>query len=747
MIERITNHPIWVLIFSLIVALPFVIHAPKVKTVDNVDYFTLENDPDVQFYDAFKDVFGNDEFFVIAYEKEDLFTRENLELLKALTVAFENLDEIREVRSLANVNDTIGENDYFIVAPFLDSIPEESEALQQMRRSALSNPLYVKNLISTEGDVAAIVISVYEKPDDPGYRKRVIEQCQRVLERFSDRTGKVYMSGWTTTNLYLSQYMKKDVATFIPVTYLFITLAVFFFFRSIQLTLIAVINISVCMGATMGLFYLFDMTLNNVTSIVPPVVMALALCDTVHIFSHLDGDLLERLGSKKKTLTHLLKNLLAPCFLTTLTTAVGFASLMVSDIPPIKDFARIASIGMIFEFLFSFSLLPALLLIFGKKKNLFVRAGNSGIYPILIKIISLVTSRHKLILLVGLLSVVFSLWAISLVKVETNLLHYFKPGTPVRMDTAFVEEHLSGINTLDISLLSNSENSFKSPEALRLIEKVQAFINTLDGVDKTMSFVDFIKDMNASFHNERPEYYIIPDSHELIAQYLLMYDSDDIDDFVNDTYDRSRIAVRVAVHSTLQQKQILSKIQSFLGTLDQGEMDIQVTGRIVQDVNTINAIVKGQVVSLGLATGVIAVIMLFVFRSIKLGLLSLLPNLFPIVINFGIMGVFGVALNEATALIAAVSLGIAVDDTIHFLIQYQRNKKNGVGMLENIEDVIKRKGTAILLSSLILSIGFGVMAFSRFVPTMHFGILSAVIMLSAVVADLLLLPAMLMMKR
>lgn len=739
--DKITRHKLLFLIISLLISLPFLVHLPQIKTVDNVDYFTLENDPDIQFNDEMKKIFGNDEFFVIAFKKENIFTNDNLTLLKEITDKLERIEEIREIKSLANVYDTIGENDFFIVQKFLEKIPDQEKDLAKLKASALSNPLYSKNLISSDGKTTAIVVSVYERPDDPGYRRRLIKKCEKVLDKYKERTGKIHMAGWTTTNFYLSQYMKKDIAIFIPVTYIFITLAIFFFFHNIWLTLIAILNISMCMGSTMGLFPIFNITLNNVTTIVPPVVMALALCDTVHIFSHLDRNLINSFATKEKALSHVLKAVLVPCFMTTLTTAVGFLSLYLSDIPPIKDFALVASCGMVFEFFFSFVFLPPLLLLFNERKIFRNKQKSDSINLILEKTVNFIVVNYKRICLLGLIILMVSLWFSSMIRVETNLLDYFKKKSTVRISTAFVENNLAGIGTMDISFSSYLEEAFKSPDKLKIIERIQIYINSLKGVDKTLSFVDFIKDMNQSFHDENPEYLSIPDSKSLISQYLLMNDSEDIKDIINGSFDHTKISVRLSAHSTRDQEKIIEKIAEYIHNLKIKDMEIRITGRAVQDVNTINALVKGQIYSLASAAGIIIIIMFFSLRSFSMGCLSIIPNIFPILLNFGIMGLLKIPLNTATALIAAVAIGIAVDDTIHLLSELKLNLLKGKDMQESLSTSILFKGQAVLLSSLILCIGFGVMVFSRFVPTINFGVLSSVIMITAVIGDILILPS------
>ena len=745
-LDLVTQHHVIFLIASLIFALPFISFAPFVKTVDNVDYFTLEDDPDVEFYNEFKKVFGNDEFFVITFEKEDIFTSKNLTLLKNITEELETIDEVREIKSLANVDDTIGGPDYFEVKEFLQDIPEDGSELAKLKEQAVSNPLYVKNLISPDARTAAIMVSTYDRPDDEDYRKRLIEKCEKILDHYRKDVNNFYLAGWTTTNFSLSQYLKKDMATFIPITYLLIILSIFFFFRNVRLTLLAIANISVCMGCTMGLFSLTGITHNNVTAIVPPLVMALALCDTVHIFSHMKKSVLSKFPDKRKALASVLKRVVMPCFLTTLTTAIGFLSLTISEIPPIREFALLASAGMVFEFIFSFFFLPPLILFFAPEK-IYKDHGKRGMSSFLGHINGLVQSHSRFIVLLSLVVVIIACFFTSKIGVETNLVDFFKKNSPVRTAIDFVEKRLSGVGSLDISLQTEQEDGFKIPANLQAIDTLQQYIKSLKGVDVTISFVDFIKDMNESFHEEDPDYYTIPETRKLVSQYLLLYDSDDIEDFINETYDHARISVRISEHSTAGQENLIANIERFIEKMNHSGINIRITGRAVQDVNTIDALVKGQVYSLTIAAGVIFVIMFLVLKSFAIGCLSLIPNLFPIVLNFGIMGIAGIPLNTATALIAVVALGIAVDDTIHFLSEYREKRAKGITISEALNLAILVKGRAIVLSSLILCIGFGVMVLSRFVPIINFGMLTAIIMISAVIGDLVVLPSVLLLKR
>ncbi len=740
----VCRHPKKFFAISLVIALSFMVFNLFVKTVDNVDYFTIENHPDIVFYDSFKEVFGNDEFFVIAVKSDDLFSKQRLEILREITEKLERLEDAEKVLSIANVDDIIGGPDFFEVRPFLDEIPEDTQALALLKKTAIENRLYRKTLISIDGQTAAILIEPHVDPEDKGLRKRLINETKAILEPYEQQGMQFYMGGGTTTNLFLSQYLKEDTMVFVPMSYMLIILAIWFFFKNVRLALLALINITLCVGATRGLMGLTGIAVNNVTIIVIPLVMALALSDTVHIFSHMDQSLLRRFKNETDALAHVLSKVGLPCFLTTLTTAIGFLSLSVSEIPPIKEFAWIASAGMVFEFFFSFFFLPPLILFCNPLKIYQSYSSKNFLTRFLQKTFHFVARYSRWVTAAGVLIMIMALGASTQLRVETNLIEFFKKSSPVRTSLDMVESNLAGVGSLDISFKAQHLDAFKDPRYLQVVDQVQQFVSKLEGVDKTISLVDFLKDMHQSFHNENPSFYAIPDSTQFISQYLLLYDSDDTEDYINSDYDHARLAVRISVHGTQQQQALIGRIQEMIDQIDHKGLEIRITGDAVELVSVVDAIVESQLYSLALATIVICIIMFLAFRSVSVAALSMLPNLFPIILNFGIMGVLNIPLDTGTALIAAVALGISVDDTIHFLSEYQHQRARGITTREALASVIRIKGLAIISSSLILCIGFGVDVFSRFIPVVNFGLLCAIIMITALIGDLVLLPAVML---
>lgn len=745
--SAITHHRWWFLLLSLLLAIPLIAFNPHVETVNNVDYFRVEGNPDAQFYDEFKELFGGDEFFVIAFQSNNLFSSENLFFLREITNDIKRLEEVRKVTSLTSVEDIIGYEDYFEVSPFIDDVPENAEQLRALKNAAIRNSIFVGALISGDGNSTAIIIEAYEDAQDSDYKKKLIQKTLQILSQYEKKDIEFHLAGPVVTNYALSQYVNRDMSVFVPLTFTLIAFTIWFFFKNVRLTIAALLNIAVCVGVTRGFMGLAGITLNNVTSIVIPLVMALSLCDTVHIFSHMNKWVIDEFPDRFKSLAHVLQQVGRPCFMTTLTTGVGFLSLSISRIPPIREFAYAASAGMVFVFFFSFFFLPPLLLLFHSSKIYRDYNIHGGLSRALHRLGDCVYRKNRTIFIFSIILAVLAVFSATRVKVETNLIEFFKANSPIRAATNFVETNLSGVGTFDISLKAENETAFKEPSNLQVIESIQKFLETQKGADKTISFVDFLKDMNQSFHNEDPAFFRIPESRQMVAQYLLLYDSEDIEEFVTSRFDHARISVRISEHGSMRQKEMIDNTRDFINNMDRNNLDIRITGRAVNDINIVNDLVRGQVLSLGLASLIISLVMFFVFKSPGMAILSMVPNFFPIMINFGIMGFSGIPLNTGTALIAAVALGIAVDDTIHMLSEYQHQRSRGRSIPDSMKTATIIKGRAILSSSLILAMGFGITVLSQFVPIVHFGLLTALIMLTAVIGDLIVLPAIVYLKK
>ena len=561
----------------------------------------------------------------------------------------------------------------------------------------------------------------------------------------------------TTIEHYFALYMQDDLKAFIPFMMMMIMAVLYISFRRIKMIVLPMASIVVSLVFSMAFLYLMGYSINNVTTIIPPILMAIMIADSIHLMQESISAKQKAAGSTEDEgdylfLSSTMKHLMFPCFLTTLTTSIGFFSLTLSSVPPVRELGIVVGVGVFFALLVTFTFLPALAKqmnafeisdrhFFSKRKKVSV---TNMLTPILRGIGDFNKKNTNAVVFGTIVLIGLCVWGITKIKVETSVIEYFKKDSAVYSSTVFIEDNLSGVHTLNISLQAEKTDYFKDPAALKKIETLTGYLYTIPEVDKVISVNDYIKEINKSFHNEDKGYYVIPDSRELISQYVLLYGEDDMEDFMDSQWSWSTVQVRLKEHSTVKLKGVLDEIQIYTQRNFADLEQANVLGQTVLEVEANNTVTEGQVKSLGTAMIIIFCMMFIVFRSIPVGLVSIIPNVLPILINFGIMGAIGIRLDSATSMIAVVGIGIVVDDTIHFLHGFGEAFKKTGDHTAAMYEALQKKGRPIIFTSMILFFGFIILGFSKFVPTAYFGMLSAMLMINALVADLIVLPCVLM---
>ncbi len=717
----------------------------------SIESLIIEGDPDLVFYNRYKEQFGEDEFLVVAFENPEIFTPAYLRFISRLTTVFADIEEVREVVSLTNVEDVIGSRDDFYIHPLVEELPADQEAAAGIRRRALANPLIAGNLVSEDGRAGLFILRTRAHPGDEKYDARLVGKVQKLLadSRVNYLQQEFHLAGWLVTDVGMSSYMNWDLLLFLPLTTLLLIVLFRFFLRSWWAVCWSMVNITLCLLVTMALLYLDGGAVSPMTAILPPLMMALAASDSIHMFTDFfqrDRQAVGVLPALRQTL----QQLAAPCFLTSFTTAVGFFSLVVSRIPPIRQFGLAAAGGMLAEYCLTMMIIPlGIMATAGSPGWRLSRERQQGfLYRQFRQKAPLVIRGRWLICALALVLTAGALWQASRVKVETNVIEYFRSSSRIARDTAFVDRYLGGVNTLEVSFQARRPDAFKEPANLAVIETVAAFIRRQPAIGKIISVNSFLKEMNRAFHNEDERFYRLPDSRELAAQYLLLYDGEEIYNFIDRDYRWARLSARVAEHRSSRLQEYIAALQGFVAShCRDADLDIRVTGKTFLVNKLIKSIVDSQVQSLLVAFLIIFAVLFLVFRSFSLGFISIIPNLLPIVFNLGLMGLVGIPLNTATAIIAAVTIGIAVDDTIHYLHQYQRERSAGAARRVAVCRAIVKKGVPMTTTSLLLVVAFSILVWSNFIPTAQFGVLCAVTMFNALVCDLLVLPALLSLRK
>jgi len=685
---------------------------------------------------------------VIGFNAPDVFSPDILQFIKLQTAKLEALAEVREVISLTNVDEFVGSDNDFIVRPLVGDFPTDAKEVAVLRQRALSSCL-IKDSLLGENGTATLFLLRPQKFSDVGSGKALL--VEKVEQVFATRKAqytdiKCHIAGWLVTDTNMGSYMNRDLALFVPLTYVVLVVFLWLALRNLWAVLLSLVNVSVCLVWTLALLNLVGGALSPTTSILLPLMMALAVSDSIHLF--VDFFKRDRGSEELSTIIQeTLKSLAVPCFLTSLTTAIGFLSLGVSNIPPIRCFGFAAAGGMMFEFDLSMTIVPLGVYLLRHKISLRrpSRLYRSSLPGFLKGLATWVVARRGMILWSSVVIVVISLYGVTLVAVETDLLNYFKKNSPVHQGALFIDKELGGVNTIEISFYADAPDAILKPENLMVLDKVDKFLQSQPIVSQVTSINSFLKEMNKAFYNEAEERYELPASKALAAQYLLLYGGDELENFIDSEYQWARMSARVTAHNSRVVAASIKALRGYVATefADSG-LEIRVTGKTFLANKLVGNIVDSQVQSLALAFVLIFIVLLLVFRSFRLGVLSLIPNALPIVFNLGLMGYAGIPLNSATAIISAVAIGIAVDDTIHFICHYQSEMKGGLSVSAAVQQTVVFKGSPVIMTSLIMIAVYGLLMLASFVPTVQFGFLSAMIMLFALVGDLVVLPAVLL---
>jgi predicted RND superfamily exporter protein len=754
LIRLTLKHSLVIIIIFSLLTLAALALIPRIKMDNSVDAFFDKKSASYLDFQAWKKQFGSDEVIIVAFSDQDIFTVQNLQLIARLTKKFEQVQYVDKVTSLTNVNDIIGSENDFIVQPLVEKIPTGPKELASLKQQALENPLYQKNLISADATTTAIIIELQHRPQASDiYKKKVFTEINQILKSEFPADKKYYLSGTTTIEYYYANYMQEDLKKFLPLILGLVFVILVLSFRGIVGFILPFLVVILSLIWTMAFLYLCGYSINNVTTVIPPIMLSITLLEAVHFV----WELIERKnsgefpGKPDKVLAETMRHLFMPCLLTNITTVIGFFALLVTSVPPIRQLGWVAGIGVFFSLIITFTLLPALIKQFSLLKYLAGKETSHGLRKRTDKILLGLTKfseKYKIpILAVTAVIIVVAVWATFRIKTETSVLEYFKKTGPVYLATTFIEKHLCGIHMLNVSLKENQTDYFKNPEALRKIDELCAFLKTFPEVDKVSSVLDYLKEINKSFHNEDAGFYKIPESRKLVAQYALLYGGTELDDFVNEKWNWTTVRVRLKEHSTVKLKNIIHKIDGYLAG-NFGSKDIAKTvGQTILEVNANEAVTSGQVGSLSLAIILIFGMMFIDFRSISLGLISLTPNLFPLLLNFGLMGLLSIRLDSVTSIVSDIGIGIIVDDTIHFYHSFGEEVKKNGDYQQALYKSFLTKGSPTIITSVILILGFGVVSFSKFVPTYYFGILSSLLIFNAMWSELLLSPALLMLVK
>ncbi|MCP3926726.1 MAG: MMPL family transporter [Desulfobacterales bacterium] len=783
------NHPIVVvLIISLLTTLS-IFGVKKLRVDASASGMMIKGDPAIKYYENTLARFGSDNVTIIYVKDKNLFTPEKLKKLDELfyelqeiksykgklkgkdfkvdelnvddledenTDLFEDVEEkkdentdlfevIEKAESLFSVTNFKGEMGVLSTDQLMDYPPETLEEAQQVKKDALRNPVLVNNIISSDGNVTAINLYVKPDPKDPDFVINFTDKIDEILKKFAPHFDEVFQLGNSYTKRSITNSILNDQSTMVPLSVIVLLTILVISMRSASGAILPILTAGSSVIWTGGFMGYFGIPLNILTVIVPSLIIVIGSTEDMHLLAEYVEGLHENKGLKDRAIAYMVSKTGTAVMLTALTTFLGFLSITINEILILKQFGIVAAFGLFINPIITCMISPVYLKYFGPRIKEKAKAGiiEKFMNAVAERIIRIIHASKWLVFGVLMGGAIVICTFTLRVKVDNDLLGYFKPDSIIRVRSQILHEEIAGSQVIFIRITSGVEGLFKKPESLKQIVKIQDFIKKEKAYDKTSSLADYIKMIHREMNDGKDEFHKIPNQPDKIAQYLLTLQRDEISRFVTADFSEVNIMVRHNIGSSYELKDTVNRLKKFIKENINPHFIVGYTGENILVNTAADSMASGQVASLSLLLVIIFIIMSILFVNVKAGFLSLIPNFFPIILVFGIMGIFDIPLNVGTAMVAAIAIGIAVDDTIHFMTRYNKEMQILQDQNKAMEVCIRSEIQPVMSTSIALSMGFAVVCFSSFVPIVYFGFLSACVMAFALLGDLFITPILL----
>jgi len=767
--NHVIEHRFKILFFMLLIVIYMASNLPKINFDTSTEGFLYKDDPQIIMYDEFRKQFGRDEKIVIAIKTKDVFDKEFLEKLFLLHTDIENnIPYIEEVNSLKNARKTIGNKNGLIVEDlFQDGVPDDIKELDSIKKFVKNNKIYQDLYINKDATFTTIMIttntytSVGSNDFDPlveGFDElsrdikvdfitvdetnELISKLENILKKYETDNFKIYDAGSPIVTKNLQTSLMKDMSKFIFYVILIISILLFLTFKKISGITIPLFVVVLTLICTIGLMALFGYPITSMTQILPSLLLAVSVGDSIHILS-IFYHKYDESGNKNYAISYAIGHSGLAVFMTSITTAASLASFGISDIAPIAALGIFSAIGVMIALIFTLIFIPIMLSLFPLKHKL--KDEDSFLDSFMIKVANFSINYYKGIALSSLVVIVVSFVLASQMHFSHNPLHWFKKDNSVRVNTETIDKELRGSISIEVVLDTKKENGVYNPEFLNKIQRVTKEIYSYKGenyfIGKIVTINDVLKEINMALNENRKEFYSIPQNKKLIAQEFLLFEnsgSDDLEDIVDNQFSKTRFSIKAPWVDAVEYVELINKIDTLLKDEFKGMAQVSITGTLPILATTITKSIESSIESYIIAFGVIALLLVILIGNIKLGFLSMVPNLTPIMFALAFMVFYELPLDMFTILIGAIAIGMVVDDTIHYMHNFKRYYLIHNDIDEAIRLTLHSTGRAILITSIVLSSGFLVFMFASMNNLFNFGLITGITVLVAMFTNLVL---------
>ncbi|MBI3088345.1 MAG: MMPL family transporter [Candidatus Omnitrophica bacterium] len=720
----------------------------KLRIDANYDSFMSANDPNYPAYERTIEEFGSDNTTIIYLRDPELFSQARLRRIEELASALSDLDAVERVESLFSALNIRDQEGMLEVGPLMDTTPEDPEALALARSNALYSPLMKRNVISEDGQVTSITVTAKRDRKDPDFNKKFFRAVEDLLAPLRGEFDEVFQIGPPRLNVEIERAMFADIFRLTPMATALLMITIFCFLGTGMAAVLPLFTAGLSIIWTLGVMGYVGLPLTLLTALLPTLLIVIGSAEDTHMLSeylHAIASGNPSHAGRQQAVRLMAKKIALPIVLNTFTTVLGFYANAVNDIILIKGFAYSSSFAMTASFVSTVLFLPLAVSFFSPKRIHLAPENEKphGLVGKLVDALEHVSTRYRKTL-VGLLAgvVVVFLGLALRVQVTNDPLSYFKPNTVLIKDSNTLQKDLAGMSVFFLTLEAKEAGAFKRPELLRSLDTIDRRLDEL-GFDKALSLADFLALVNREMHQGDPAFHRVPDRQDLVEQYLLFFQREDLEQYVDHDYRVANMIVRHHFSDSHTLNQQLAVLQRELPAILGERVSFRLTGENLMINQAAESLFIGEVQSVGMLISVIFVIMSLLYTSALAGVVSLVPNLIPIVINFGTMALLKIPLNPGTAMVAAIAIGIAVDDTTHLMSRYNDERKKTADMDEALRVTVWGEAVPVMATTVSLALGFVILMSSKFTIVAQFGLLSAIIMIVGLLTDMLITPLLL----
>ncbi len=724
---KINQKPLLIVLAIVLLTVYFFIRMIDNSQMEtNLDEYMPQSHPAFVYSDEAEEIFDIKDGIIIAVENaEGIYNKRTLQKITDITRELGNMKEINknDVGSIYTADNIFGTELGLDVTPFYTTVPDTDEELQELRRKVRDNDMVYGRMVSHDENIALVIAEIESNVFSQEFYHSILD----LAESF-EGPEQIYIAGSPIVEGEMAYLGPKDMQKMVPIVIVVIIIILLLLLRSIKYSISVMLVVLLSVIWTFGLKASLNIPIYAVSTMIPVMLVAIGVAYGIHLFSHMELFLQKKDHAEcSVAINDMIKQMWKPVVMTSITTAIGFISLLTSQVYPIKYFGLFSAFGVLSAMVLSLVFIPAYTRLFGYTKRKKRKSDKNSQSPFFHNIAKLVLKNKLVIILLTVLVIAISIYGVTKVWINSSFLDNFEKDSDIVQTDAFINKHFGGTSSLNVILEADREDAFKSPAILTLMDELQTRAEIeLPDVGNSFSLSDFLKRMNKVMHEDDEEYDRIPDSAELNAQYLLLYemsgDPDNLWKVVDYDYRMANLTLQLKSDDSKTIKGAIAMVEQFENAFAEHGVSLNYAGSGYKALVFTDLILEGQIKSLILSLIIIVILLSLMFKKVLVGLIGAIPITITALIGFGVMGLFNIPLSTTTALVSSIAIGIGIDYAVHFIDRYRTYAKS-YAKDKTVQETMHHSGRAISYNAMVVIAGFLVLLFSVFPPNRSLGAL------------------------